>query len=106
MVIEWLKFRVQPDLRETYIQQDELVWTAALAKYPGFLGKQVWISPTETDTVIFVIQWADRESWKSIPAKDLALIEQRFLAQVGEGTYALIETGEYQVRKFAQPSES
>lgn len=106
MVIEWLKFRVRPDLREMYIQQDEWVWTAALAKYPGFLGKQVWISPTEEDTVIFVIQWADREAWKSIPANDLALIEQTFLAQVGEGTYTLIETGEYQVRKFAQSSQS
>lgn len=102
MVIEWLKIQVVPELRETYIQNDEAIWTAALANYPGYLGKQVWIDPHAADTVVLVIQWASRDAWKAVPAKDLEETERRFAKQMGEGTYKIVEAGEYQVRKFSQ----
>ena len=102
MVIEWLKFRVDPDSREQFIQQDEAIWTAALATYPGFLGKEVWIEPNDSDEVIFTIRWQTREQWKSIPASDLAKIEQRFSTKMREMNikYKMIESKEFQIRKF------
>lgn len=100
MVIEWLKIRVSPELRETFIQKDDEIWTTALARYPGFLGKEVWINPTKSDEVVLVIQWANREAWKSIPAKELSAIDDRFAQQLPKGSHAIIETDEYQVRKF------
>ena len=102
MVIEWLKFRVDPDSREQFIQQDEAIWTAALATYPGFLGKEVWIEPNDSDKVIFTIRWQTREQWKSIPASDLAKIEQRFSTKMREMNikYKMIESKEFQIRKF------
>ena len=102
MVIEWLKFRVDPDSREQFIQQDEAIWTAALATYPGFLGKEVWIEPNDLDKVIFTIRWQTREQWKSIPASDLAKIEQRFSTKMREMNikYKMIESKEFQIRKF------
>ena len=104
MVIEWLKFRVDSESREKFIQEDDAIWTASLAIYPGFLGKEVWIEPNEPNKVIFTIRWQTREQWKSIPAKDLAEIEQQFSQVMREKniSYKMIESKEFQVRKFPQ----
>lgn len=99
MVIEFLKFRVDPSWRETFIQKDAAIWTTALAKYPGFLGKEVWINPHDSTEVVFVIHWQSREQWKAIPVLDLQSIEQEFSRVMANGC-ELVESGEYQVRKF------
>jgi uncharacterized protein (TIGR03792 family) len=102
MVIEWLRVVVTPALRERYIQTDAEIWTAALSRYRGFLGKEVWINPTDIAEVVLVIRWATREDWKSIPEEELAEIEREFNAAMGEGTHQIVESREYQVRKFRQ----
>jgi uncharacterized protein (TIGR03792 family) len=99
VVIELLKFQVDPNQRENFIQKDGEIWTTALAKYPGFLGKEVWINPNNPTEVIFIIRWETLEQWKAIPQADLEKIEQKF-AQALTNTYQLIESAEYQVRKF------
>ncbi|NDJ21876.1 TIGR03792 family protein [Nostoc sp. B(2019)] len=99
MVIEFLKFHVAPDLRENFIQKDAEIWTAALAKYPGFLGKEVWITPDNSKEVILIIHWATREQWKAIPQADLQAIEDKFAQAVGK-SHPIVESAEYQVRKF------
>lgn len=102
MVIEWLKFNVNSDLREEFIQQDEKIWTAALSTYPGFLGKEVWIEPNAPAKVVFTIRWETRQQWKSIPLQDLQEIESRFSAVMRnmQINYKMIESKEYQIRKF------
>lgn len=102
MVIEWLKFDVDPKLREKFIQQDEKIWTAALSIFPGFLGKEVWIEPNALDKVVLVIRWQTREQWKSVPLKDLVKIEQQFAAVMQEMniSYKMIASREFQIRKF------
>lgn len=102
MVIEWLQFKVNSNSREEFIQQDEAIWTAALSGYPGFLGKEVWIDPKAPDKVVFTIRWQTREQWKSIPASDLAKIEQRFSEKMSKMkvNYKMTQSKEYQVRKF------
>lgn len=99
MVIELLKFKIASEMREICIQKDGEIWTTALAKYPGFLGKEVWINPNDPTEIIFVIRWATREQWQAIPPEELAAVEQRFGAALGD-TYKLVESAEYQVRKF------
>ena len=101
MVIEFLKFKVTPELREKFIQKDAEIWTIALARYPGFLSKEVWIEPNAQSEVVIVIRWATREQWKSIPTEQLEKIDARFSQEMGK-TYKLIESSEYQVRKFPQ----
>ncbi|MBG1267651.1 TIGR03792 family protein [Nostoc sp. WHI] len=98
MVIELLKFKVASNLRENYIQKDAQIWTTALAQYPGFLGKEVWINPNDLTEVILIIRWATREQWKAIPQKDLQAIEDKFVQAVGE-SYPIVESAEFQVRK-------
>ncbi len=100
MVIEWLKFQVSEQFREKFIQADEATWTAALAKHPGYLGKQVWINPRKPNEVVMVIQWDTLEAWKSFPADVAEATEKQFAEQMVAGTYKLVEGEEYQVRKY------
>ncbi|MEA5565362.1 TIGR03792 family protein [Anabaena sp. UHCC 0399] len=97
MVIEFLKFKVTPGTREDYLQKDTAIWTTVLAKYPGFLGKEVWINPQDSTEIIFIIRWATKEQWQAIPLEDLQAIEQKFAQAVGN-TYELVESKEYQVQ--------
>lgn len=99
MVIEWLKFQVDLKRREEFIQKDTEIWTPVLAKSPGFLGKEVWINPDSPTEVIFVIHWESREQWKSVSQKLLDETEQRFAEAMGN-SYQMLESQEYQVRKF------
>ncbi len=101
MVIELLKFKVPSQQREIFIHKDDEIWTTALAKYPGFLGKEVWINPNVPEEVTFVIQWATREQWKAIPEKDLEVVYKQFDNKLGFA-YQMVESSEYQVRKFPQ----
>lgn len=100
MVIEWLKFHVSPQLREKFIQTDAQVWTAMLASYPGFLGKEVWINPNVPEEIVLVIRWETRQHWAATPKEALEVTEQQFAQQMGTEQYQMVETGEYQVRKF------
>lgn len=102
MVIEWLKFRVKSQLREEFVQKDAQIWTAFLASVSGFLGKEVWIHPDISDEVVFIVRWATREQWKSIPLESLEATEEQFAQQIGKDNYQMIESSEYQVRKFAR----
>jgi uncharacterized protein (TIGR03792 family) len=103
MVIEWLKLRVSPELREKFIQKDAEIWTSMLATYPGFLGKEVWINPETPTEVIIVIRWASREAWESVSSDRLKQVEKQFTQEFGE-QQEIIEAAEYQVRKFALAS--
>jgi uncharacterized protein (TIGR03792 family) len=101
VVIEWLKVRVEPDKREQYIQKDAEIWTKALSKYPGFLGKEVWISPEDLSEVIMVIHWESFEKWYAIPAADLEKTEKEF-SQIMGSTYEIVQSAGYQVRNITR----
>jgi uncharacterized protein (TIGR03792 family) len=100
MVIEWLQFRVQEDLREQFVRLDEEIWTAALSQYDGFLGKEVWISAEDLAEVIAVIRWENSESWYAIPDSELQKVDTQFNEAMGEETFELVSSKAYQVRKF------
>lgn len=100
MVIEWLKFKVDAKDREKFIQKDAEIWTATLSQYPGFLGKEIWINPTNEAEIILIIRWNTRKEWKIIPQSVLDETEQKFAQAAGNISYEMIESSEYQVRKF------
>jgi len=103
MVIEWLRFQVKPGLREGFIAKDDAIWSAVLRQYPAYLGKEVWIDPEKEDEITLMIRWRDRQGWKSVPTEALHQTEAEFARQMGTNTYQLLETREYQVRRFSQP---
>ncbi|MEM9216167.1 MAG: TIGR03792 family protein [Cyanobacteria bacterium P01_F01_bin.150] len=94
MVIEWLQFRVNEDAREEFVERDRAIWTTALAKYPGFEKKDVWISPEDPNEVICVVYWETMDQWKSIPVSDLEAIETEFQETMGN-RYKLLDVKTY-----------
>lgn len=95
MIIEWLTFQVEPTVHEKFIYWDAQIWTPVLAKCPGFLGKEVWVSPQD-HKIICIVRWATRDQWKAISQKLLEETETKFAAQMGN-TYILVEEKEYQM---------
>jgi uncharacterized protein (TIGR03792 family) len=100
MIIEWLKFRVSPSLREEFIEIDRQIWTNKLKTYSGFLGKEILLNSDQRDEVIMIIRWQSREQWKNIPQEDLDITEQQFAQKMQGKKYQMIESLEHQVRKF------
>jgi uncharacterized protein (TIGR03792 family) len=103
MVIELLKFKVPFSEQEKYLQKDAEIWTTALAKYPGFLGKEVWINSEVPEELTFVIHWQTREQWKAIPMDELILIENNFVQALGK-SYPILESQEYQLKSMFEKS--
>lgn len=100
MVIEWLKFVIDAKNREKFLQKDTEIWTATLSKYPGYLGKEIWINPNNEAELILIIRWRTREDWKTIPQSVLEETEQKFSEALGGIFYEMTESSEYQIRKF------
>lgn len=94
MIVEWLKFRMDPAQRQHYLETDSAIWTPALAEYPGFIDKVTWLDPEHRDQVVFVIRWASREQWKAIAEDELTAITQRFDEAFGE-SYDMLESKEF-----------
>lgn len=94
MVIEWLKFKMDPAQRDRYLTIDDEIWTTALSAYPGFLDKATWLEPGHDDEVIFIISWATRQQWKAIPEDELEQINQRFDSALGFD-YEMLESKEF-----------
>lgn len=93
MVIEWLRIRVKPGLRDCFVKKDEEVWTAGLSREPGFLGKEVWLGEDETD-LFLVIRWESEEAWKRIPQERLDELEQRFGEKFPHG-HEIVDSGAF-----------
>lgn len=94
MVIEWLKFKVDPDLRDLYLEKDAEIWTPALKQYPGFIDKFTWLDPAQDAEVVFVIRWETRAQWKAIPEADLNSINADFDSAFGHA-YEMTESKEF-----------
>src|SRR6185295_13241639 len=68
------------------------IWTPALQRTPGFIGKEVWVDRLNADRVVVAIWWRTREEWAAFPMDKLAELD----AQMGDLTVSL-ESTEYDV---------
>ena len=100
MVIEWLNFWVEPELREKFITEDQRIWTTALATQDGFLSKEVWLAPQSSDRVFLVVHWQTKQQWNNVSRELLIQTETEFAKVMGKDNYKLLDVDEYQVRKF------
>jgi uncharacterized protein (TIGR03792 family) len=83
MIIEHLTFSVPQKLWPRFLALDAEIWTATLARQPGFLGKEVWADTDSPATFHLIIRWTDRDVWKAVPADLLAETDQRFVTALG-----------------------
>lgn len=99
MIIEWLKFKINPAARETFIEKDNQTWTAAISKYPGFLGKEIWSESNSQEEIVIVIRWETLEHWKSIPQSALDKIEESFAKAMEGEPYQMVEASSFEAHK-------
>jgi uncharacterized protein (TIGR03792 family) len=97
MVIEWLKFKVAPGVKELFIKADRRIWTALLSQFPGFHRKSIWLNPKDETEIVIIIEWHTREDWSNVPEVLLRETEERFMKAVGKDNYKYLEQREYQV---------
>jgi uncharacterized protein (TIGR03792 family) len=100
MNVEWLRIKVAPEYRERFVQKDDEIWTTFLSQSPGFLKKEIWISPDDKSEVIIAIHWSALAQQQPISKEALDAVEEKFLEQLGV-SFQLLETKQYQVRKTA-----
>lgn len=100
MIIEWLKFKLDEKDREFFVQKDAEIWTPMSNKYRGFLGKEVWLNSQNPEELVIIVYWENRELWKAVPQEDIDLTEKQFDLALTGIKYEMIESLEYQVRKF------
>jgi uncharacterized protein (TIGR03792 family) len=97
MVVELLVVEIATEDREKYLQIDREIWTKAIAQFPGFINKEVWLNPQTPNEVNLIIRWRSREEWKSISTQLLAEIECQFALKMGNTRHKIVESVEYQV---------
>ena len=100
MVIEWLKFKISPNSRDKFLEEDNKIWTQALSKYPGFLSKEIWLNPENDNEIILVIKWKSYKLWETLPPEDLQIIDDAFSQAMGNTTYDLIEAKHYNEQRL------
>jgi uncharacterized protein (TIGR03792 family) len=93
MIIEWQKIHVRPELRDLYLEKDEEIWTAGLAREAGFLGKEVWLGEEE---IILVIRWRSEEDWEGMPKERIDELDRRFRTALPDG-WEMAEMRSYRV---------
>lgn len=90
VAVEQLLFEVNPDRVAEFIQLDHELWTATLEEYPGFAGKEVWLSETVPGQVLSVIYWDDYDAWKAIDHQVLMDTDAAFGERFGADDFKLI----------------
>lgn len=89
MVIELLKQNLFCTDMKRFLQVDSAIWTSFLQTQRGFVSKNYWVDPhnsqdmTGNCTVYAHITWQTRELWKAISKDELNAVNARFVADFG-----------------------
>ncbi len=78
MVIEWLRFKVEPSQQSEFIRVDQAVWTTCLQSFPGFLSKEIWTNANSPDELIVLVRWRSIEDWYAIAEQELVRADKEF----------------------------
>ncbi len=75
MVIEWLTFDIEPEIRDRWMEVEEVNWSRYLEQRPGFISKQLWVDQSNPGQIHAVITWTDEETWLTVPAEDIVRVD-------------------------------
>jgi len=90
IAVEQLVFEVKEDKVQEFIDLDQQIWTKELEKWPGFLGKEVWICEEKTMKIMTTVYWRSLEEWKSIDHEKLVETDKKFKEALGSENFVLI----------------
>ena len=66
-LLEILTYEVDEEYRKEYLKMDHEVWSLGESKFPGYIGKDTWISKTYPNQITHIIYWESKAAWDSIP---------------------------------------
>lgn len=75
VIVETLRFRIEPELFEEWKKVDDVTWTAFLRLQPGFIRKEVW-QGADGDVRV-VVWWRSKEDWDAITEREVAEVDAR-----------------------------
>ncbi|MDC7235848.1 MAG: TIGR03792 family protein [Spirochaetales bacterium] len=55
-----------PDQVDRWIELDHEIWSKGLAKWPGYIRKEVWSNPDKPGILTILIYWESLEQWKAV----------------------------------------
>ncbi|MCR0204865.1 hypothetical protein MKC66_09040 [[Clostridium] innocuum] len=54
-LLEILTYEVDEEYRKEYLKMDHEVWSLGESKFPGYIGKDTWISKTYPNQITHII---------------------------------------------------
>ena len=84
LIIEYLSFDIPQPAQAAFIAHDAAIWTPALARSDGFLGKEVWRQRDQPTWITLVIRWRAKGDWDAVDRELLARTQAVFVAALGE----------------------
>ncbi len=76
MIVEELTFHVDDGDLDGFLDADARIWTAFLARQPGFVRKEVWVPGEHPGTVVIIVWWANRQLWKAITDEQVEAVDR------------------------------
>ena len=98
-VTEELRLKVPTDLKEVWLEAEKNVWDQWLSRQDGFLGREIFWNK-EKEEALVLINWKNKELWKSISIQEVNKIQEKFEDNVknslnmNENPFKLIYEGE------------
>ena len=75
-VVEWLTFRIDPAVRDAWLDVEAAHWSEFLRRRPGMRRKEVWVERADPWLVHVVVHWDDEQQWRSIPVDELQAVDE------------------------------
>lgn len=75
MIVEVLRFCIEPESFDEWKRVDAETWTAFLQLQPGFIRKEVWQGAN--GEVRVVVWWRSKEDWDAITDQQVADVDAR-----------------------------
>ena len=99
MIIEELRLKVPANAKAAWLSAEKEIWDPWLSTQDGFLGRQLFWDK-EKEEALILVNWKNKELWKSIPMSEVNIVQQKFednvktALNVGENPFKLIHEGE------------
>ena len=76
-VTEELRLKIPAEYKEAWLKGERNIWEPWLSKQKGFLGRQIFWNK-EKEEALILVNWENKELWKSISVQEVNLIQKAF----------------------------
>ena len=77
LVTEELRLEIPSEFKEVWLKAEEEVWEPWLSIQDGYLGRKIFWNK-EKEEALILVNWQNKELWKSISMKEVNEIQEKF----------------------------